>query len=85
MSADLDQHIRDLIATAKRRKANAKERLAVMKGDEVRFPSRGPIQYNGRACIRWHFWHGARERHQKLGRLIKELIALRRRIGEEDG
>jgi hypothetical protein len=85
MSAELDQHIRDLIATAKRRKLNAKERLAVMKGDEVRFPSRGPIQYNGRACIRWHFWQGARERHQKLGRLIKELIALRRRIGEEDG
>ena len=84
MSAELDQHIADLIATAKRRKANAKERLAVMKGDERRYPSRGPIQYNGRACIRWHFWQGARERHQNLGRLIKELIALRRTLEKEE-
>ena len=83
MSAELDQHIADLIATAKRRKANTKERLAVMKGDEVRLPARGPIRYNGRACIRWHFWQGARERHKRLGRLIKELIALRRTLGKE--
>jgi hypothetical protein len=83
VSADLDQHIRDLIATAKRRKANAKERLAVLNGDEVLLPSRGPIHRRGQYCIRWHFWQGARERHQKLGRLIKELIALRRTLGKE--
>jgi hypothetical protein len=83
VSVELDQHIADLIATAKRRKANAKERLSAMRGDEVRIPSRGPIQRNGRCCIRWHFWEGARERHRRLGRLIKELIALRRQLRGE--
>jgi hypothetical protein len=80
MSADLDEHIANLITTAKQRKANAKERLAVMKGDERRYPTRGPVNHQGRYCVRWHFWQGARERHQKLGRLIKELIALRRKM-----
>lgn len=80
MSPDLDQHIRDLIATAKRRKADATQTLADMKGSATRYPSRGPINRRGGYCLRWHFWQDARERHKRLGRLIKELIALRRQM-----
>jgi hypothetical protein len=81
MSADLDQHIQVLIVEARWRKLRARERCAALKGDDgIRRPSRGRIQSNGHACIRWHFWQGAKERHRSLGRLIKELITLRRKM-----
>lgn len=62
----LDRLVRDLIRRAKDQKRRTRQRLRDMAGDFIAEPSRGPIQRNGRRCIRWHFWQASRAKHQAI-------------------
>ena len=65
-----------LIREAKEKKIRMKIRLAALKGDYIRVPSRGPIQSNGMNCIRWHFYQNAVRNHRVAAAEIKELLKL---------
>ncbi|MDA1178791.1 MAG: hypothetical protein O2931_08355 [Planctomycetota bacterium] len=62
----MERLVRDLIRSAKDQKRRTRQRLQGMAGDFVAEPSRGPIQRNGRRCIRWHFWQASRAKHQAI-------------------
>jgi hypothetical protein len=57
--AALGRLVEELLGRARWQKLRVKERLERMRGDFVSTPTRGPIQKNGRPCIRWHFWKAA--------------------------
>ena len=60
---------------ARAQKRRVRQRLAALRGGPVATPSRGPIQKNGRKCLRWHFWQAATARHQNLSAQINALHA----------
>jgi hypothetical protein len=62
----MERLVRDLIRAAKDQKRRTRRRLRDMAGDFIAEPSRGPIQRNGRLCIRWHFWQASRAKHQAI-------------------
>lgn len=72
----LPRLVRQLIAEAKDRKRRMIERQRALKGDEIRTPSRGPIQKNGRKCIRWHFYESARSNHRAVTEQVTQIVAL---------
>ena len=63
-----------LIREAKEKKIRVKIRMAELKGDWIRIPSRGPINEKGMKCIRWHFYQNAVRNHQRAAEEIKALI-----------
>ena len=58
--------VRDLVAEARDQKRRVRERLRALRGDEIRTPSRGPIQRHGMRCIRWHYWQAASAKHREI-------------------
>lgn len=67
----MERLVRDLLRDAKGQKRRVSERLRALRGDEIKMPSRGPIQKNGMRCIRWHFWQAAQAKHREItGRII---------------
>ena len=68
--------VRQLVAEAIVRKRRMIERRRALMGDEIRTPSRGAIQENGRKCIRWHFYDVARANHRAVTDQVTQLVAL---------
>jgi hypothetical protein len=62
----MERLVRDLIRAAKDQKRQTSQRLRDMEGDFIAEPTRGPIQRNGRRCIRWHFWQASRSKHRAI-------------------
>ena len=56
-------------------------RLHALRGDEIRPPSRGPIQANNkRPCIRWHFWQMAQAKHDYITQQITAACSVAHRM-----
>ena len=73
----LQRLVRDLVRDAREQKRRVRERLHALKGDEIRTPSRGPIQRNGMRCIRWHYWRAATAKHREI---TTRITAVKSRI-----
>ncbi len=72
----LGRLVLDLVASARDQKRRVRERLRALRGDEIRTPSRGPIQKNGMRCIRWHYWQAATAKHREITGRISYLQSL---------
>lgn len=66
MVVPLQRLVRDLLRDARDQKRRVRERLRALRGDDVKTPSRGPIQRNGMRCIRWHYWQAASAKHREI-------------------
>lgn len=65
------------LAEARVQKRRVKMRLHALRGDEIRPPSRGPIQPNNkRPCIRWHFWQMAQAKQDYITQQITAVCSL---------
>lgn len=73
----LHRLVRQLQDDAREQKRRVKERLHALRGDEIRPPSRGPIQPNNkRPCIRWHFWRMAQAKQDYITQQITAVCSL---------
>ena len=61
---------------AREQKRRVAQRLVALRGNHISPPSRGPIQANGRTCIRWHFWQAARSKHARITQRLSSIHAL---------
>ncbi len=68
--------VRQLQGDAREQKRRVRERLRALLGDEIKTPSRGPIQANGRPCIRWHFWKMAQAKQDYITQQITAVCSL---------
>ncbi len=73
----LHRLVRQLQDEARDQKRRVKMRLHALRGDEIRPPSRGPIQPNNkRPCIRWHFWQMAKAKQDYITQQITAVCSL---------
>lgn len=73
----LHRLVRQLQDEAREQKWRVKMRLHALRGDEIRPPSRGPIQPNNkRPCIRWHFWKMAQAKQDYITQQITAVCSL---------
>lgn len=73
----LHRLVRQLQDEAREQKRRVKMRLHALRGDEIRPPSRGPIQPNNkRPCIRWHFWQMAQAKQDYITQQITAVCSL---------
>lgn len=77
---EISQVVETMTAVAREQKRRLRKREADLRGDCNRVPSRGPIQSNGRLCVRWHFYAAAKRKHELLTRQVSELRRFLRRI-----
>jgi hypothetical protein len=75
----LDNLVEDLKRTAREQKRRTAQRLLALRGDWTSTPSRGPVQTNGRLCIRWHFWMAAGKKARKITDQITSIQSLQKR------
>ena len=73
MAVPLQRIVHDLLRDATDQKRRVRERLRIMRGDEIHTPSRGPIQKNGMRCIRWHYWQAATAKHREITERITAI------------
>jgi hypothetical protein len=72
----LHRLVRQLQDEARDQKRRVGWQLHALRGDEIRTPSRGPLQANGRPCIRWHFWKMAQAKQDYITQKITAVCSL---------